>query len=71
MSVAADAVARFRQATIDLADRRGRGDDPAHGGFPARFVIFRDGNGGTPIAVIVGKPEFAPSRWRCGCTRPA
>jgi GTP cyclohydrolase II len=29
------------------------------GGFSARFVVFRDGVGGTPIAVIVGSPDLA------------
>jgi GTP cyclohydrolase II len=27
-------------------------------GFSARFVVFRDGSGGTPIAVIVGSPDL-------------
>jgi len=43
---------------------------PLHGGFPARFVIFRDWMGGTPIAVIVGKPDFAqpvPVRLHSAC----
>ncbi len=31
---------------------------PLHGGFPARFVVFRDGLGGSPVAVIVGSPDL-------------
>jgi GTP cyclohydrolase II len=31
---------------------------PLHSGFPARFVVFRDGLGGSPVAVIVGKPDL-------------
>jgi GTP cyclohydrolase II len=26
-------------------------------GFTARFVVFRDGNGGTPVALVIGSPE--------------
>jgi len=31
---------------------------PLHGGFPARFVVFGDGLGGSPVAVIVGSPDL-------------
>src|SRR5262249_26455703 len=43
---------------------------PLNGGVPARFVIFRDSTGGTPIAVIVGKPDLAqpvPVRLHSAC----
>lgn len=59
ISVAADAVAQFRQATIESLTVVAEATIPLNGGFPARFVIFRDGNGGTAIAVIVGNPDFA------------
>jgi GTP cyclohydrolase II len=57
--VAADAVAQFRRATIESLTVVTEATIPLQGGFPARFVIFRDGNGGTAIAVIVGNPDFA------------
>ena len=59
VTVAADAVAQFRRATIDSLTVVTEATIPLNGGFPARFVIFRDGNGGTAIAVIVGDPDFA------------
>src|SRR4029450_2744060 len=34
---------------------------PLNGGLQARFVVFRDAIGGTPIAVIVGKPDLTRS----------
>jgi GTP cyclohydrolase II len=59
MTVAADAVAKFRQAAIASLAVAAEATIPLNGGFPARFVIFRDGMGGTPIAVVVGKPDLA------------
>ena len=59
MMVAADAVAQFRRAAIESLAVVAEATIPLNGGFPARFVIFRDGIGGTPIAVIVGKPDFS------------
>ena len=58
MVVAADAVAQFRQATIESLAVVAEATIPLHGSFPARFVIFRDGVGGTPVAVIVGAPDL-------------
>ena len=59
VTVAADAVALFRRATVDSLTVVTEATIPLNGGFPARFVIFRDNNGGTAIAVIVGDPDFA------------
>ena len=70
MVVAADAVAQFRKAAIASLAVAAEASIPLHGGFPARFVIFRDGMGGTPIAVIVGKPDLAhpvPVRLHSAC----
>jgi GTP cyclohydrolase II len=39
-------------------------------GFSVRFVVFRDGTGGTPIAVIVGSPDLTqpvPVRLHSAC----
>jgi GTP cyclohydrolase II len=57
--VAADAVAQFRQEIIASLAVVAEATIPLNDGFPARFVIFRDGIGGTPIAIIVGQPDFA------------
>ena len=52
IELATDAIARLRQATIDLACDRRRGQRPApEGGLQARFVVFRDAvTGGSSIA---------------------
>ena len=47
------------RATVDSLTVVTEATIPLNGGFPARFVIFRDVNGGTAIAVIVGDPDFA------------
>ena len=59
MVVAANAVAQFRQEIIASLAVVAEATIPLNEGFPARFVIFRDGIGGTPIAIIVGQPDFA------------
>src|SRR5215831_16733908 len=55
MRVAAGTVAQFRKAAIERLTVAAEATIPLNGGSPARFVIFRDGTGGAPIAVIVGK----------------
>ena len=59
VAVAADAVAQFRRTAIATLAVVAEAAIPLSGGIPARFVIFRDAVGGTPIAVIVGKPDLA------------
>src|SRR6516225_4820187 len=59
ISVAADAVAQFRHAAIGSLAVVAETAIPLNGGLQARFVVFRDAIGGTPIAVIVGKPDLA------------
>jgi GTP cyclohydrolase II len=59
MSVACEAVSLFRRAAIESLAIAAEATIPLNGGFPARFVVFRDGLGGTPVAVIVGKPDLA------------
>jgi len=59
VSVAAGAVAHFRRTAIESLAVVTEAAIPLNGGIPARFVIFRDAIGGTPIAVIVGKPDLA------------
>lgn len=59
MTVAADAIKRFRAAAISALTIAAEATIPLHGGLPAHFVIFRDGLGGSPTAVIIGQPNFA------------
>ena len=59
VTVAADAVAQFRRTAIKSLAVVAEAAVPLNGGIAARFVIFRDAVGGTPIAVIVGKPDLA------------
>ena len=43
---------------------------PLNSGTPTRFVVFRDAMGGSPVAIIVGKPDFAkpvPVRLHSAC----
>ena len=43
---------------------------PLNSGTPTRFVVFRDAIGGSPVAIIVGKPDFAeavPVRLHSAC----
>jgi GTP cyclohydrolase II len=70
LSLEADAVAQFRQAALASVAVAAEATIPLNGGTPARFVIFRDGIGGTPIAVVVGKPDLAqpvPVRLHSAC----
>jgi GTP cyclohydrolase II len=67
MAVPAEAVAQYAsaaalsfaaEATIPLS------------GFSARFLVFRDGSGGTPIAVVAGSPDLTrpvPVRLHSAC----
>jgi GTP cyclohydrolase II len=59
VSVAADAVAEFRRTAAESLAVVAESAIPLNGGVAARFVIFRDALGGTPAAVIVGKPDLA------------
>jgi GTP cyclohydrolase II len=61
ISVAAEAVSLFRRTAIESLTIAADATIPLNGGFPARFVVFRDGLGGTPVAVVVGKPDLAQS----------
>ena len=68
--VPAQAVAQFRRAAIDALAVAAEATIPLNGGLSARFVVFRDGSGGAPIAVIVGKPDLAqpvPVRLHSAC----
>jgi GTP cyclohydrolase II len=58
ITVAADEIFMFRRnATASVAVVT-EVNIPLHGGFPARFVVFRDGLGGSPVGVVVGRPDL-------------
>jgi GTP cyclohydrolase II len=70
MVVAADAVAPFRCAIVESLTVVAEATIPLNSGLPARFVVFRDGIGGTPVAIIVGSPDLAqpvPVRLHSAC----
>ena len=68
--VEADAVARFADDAICSLIVASEASVPLNSGTPTRFVVFRDAMGGSPVAIIVGKPDFAKP-FRCGCIPPA
>ena len=59
VDVAAEAVAQFRRTASASLAVVAETAIPLNGGIPARFVVFRDAVGGTPIAVIIGQPDLA------------
>jgi len=68
--VCAQAATRFRRTAIESIAIAAETTIPINGGSPARFVVFRDGLGGTPVAVIVGKPDLTqpvPVRLHSAC----
>src|SRR5262249_7168321 len=70
MVVAGDAVEPFRRAIVESLAVVAEATIPLNSGLPARFVVFRDGIGGTPVAIIVGNPDFAqpvPVRLHSAC----
>jgi GTP cyclohydrolase II len=70
MTVAADAITRFRRTAIESLAVAAEADVPINGGVSARFVIFRDAIGGSSVAVIVGSPDLrdpVPLRLHSAC----
>ncbi len=57
--VTAQAVPLFRRAAMDSLVIAAQTSVPLNAGFGARFVVFRDRLGGSPVAVIVGNPDFS------------
>jgi GTP cyclohydrolase II len=55
MAVPAEAVAQYASAAALSFAAEAR---IPLSGFSARFVVFRDGSGGTPIAVVAGSPDL-------------
>jgi GTP cyclohydrolase II len=57
VAVPAEAVAQYRRVSAAALSFAAEATIPLSG-FSARFVVFRDGSGGTSIAVIVGSPDL-------------
>src|ERR1035437_2090243 len=58
ITVEAEAVARFGDETIRSLAIASKASVPLNSGARADFVVFRDAMGGSPVAIIVGKPRF-------------
>jgi GTP cyclohydrolase II len=70
VTVEADAIARHRASAIAALAIASEAQVPLHGAPQARFVVFRDATGGSPVAVIIGKPDPArpvPVRLHSAC----
>ena len=70
VSVEADAVARFADDAIRSLVIASEASVPLNSSTPTRFVVFRDAMGGSPVAIIVGKPDFTnavPVRLHSAC----
>lgn len=58
LSVEAEAVARFRQQLVESLRVAAASRVPLEGADQAQFVVFRDGIGGSPAAIVIGKPDL-------------
>jgi GTP cyclohydrolase II len=70
VKVEADAVASFAAHVIGSLIVASEASVPLGSGRPARFIAFRDAMGGSPVAIIVGEPDFAnpvPVRLHSAC----
>jgi GTP cyclohydrolase II len=68
--VEADAVSGFADDAIRSLIVASEASVPLNSGTPTRFVVFRDAMGGSPVAIIVGKPDFTnavPVRLHSAC----
>ena len=68
--IEADAVARFAEDAIASLFVASEALVPLTSGTTTRFVVFRDAMGGSPVAIIVGKPDFTaavPVRLHSAC----
>ncbi len=68
--VEADTVARFADDAIGSLIVASEASVPLTSGTSTRFVVFRDAIGGSPVAIIVGKPDFkaaVPVRLHSAC----
>ncbi len=59
ITVRADAVARFGTEIVDTLEIVSEARIPLEDGVTARFCVFRDAVGASPVAIIVGEPDFS------------
>jgi GTP cyclohydrolase II len=59
VTVAADAVAHYGAEIIRSLTIASKASVPLDSGTLASFVVFRDAMGGSPVAIVVGKPDFS------------
>src|SRR6202142_1405551 len=59
ITLEAEAVARFGDETIRSLAIASKASVPLNSGTRVDFVVFRDAMGGSPVAIIVGKPDFS------------
>ena len=70
VEVAAEAVGQLRHAANASLGVVAESNVPLSGGLATRFVVFRDGIGGSSVAVIIGRPDLArpvPVRLHSSC----
>jgi GTP cyclohydrolase II len=70
ITVAAAAVTKFRSEVVRSLAVAGEAEVPLHSGVTTRFVVFRDALGATPVAIVVGRPDFSrpvPVRLHSAC----
>jgi GTP cyclohydrolase II len=59
IAVGADAVARFNETILDTLAFVSEARIPLPDGAAARFCVFRDAVGSSPVAIILGEPDFS------------
>src|SRR6266702_2012194 len=59
LSVEAEALGRFRQRLVESLRIAATSRVPLEGAEQAQFVVFRDGIGGSPAAIVIGEPDLA------------
>lgn len=70
IAVEADAVASFSEDAIRSLTLASEASVPLQSGSRTRFIVFRDAMGGSQVAIVVGKPDFAkavPVRLHSAC----
>ncbi|MBX6424877.1 MAG: GTP cyclohydrolase II RibA [Variibacter sp.] len=70
ISVRADAVQEFRRRLAHSVTLASKAQVPLREGVAAWFHVFRDAGGGSPVAVVIGEPDFqkpVPVRLHSAC----
>jgi GTP cyclohydrolase II len=68
--IPADAIGRFRAQRLDSLVIAGEAQVPLNASERARFVVFRDVTGDSPVAIVIGSPDFSlptPVRLHSAC----